>query len=149
MNIKELKGCVHTKQLTPVNKAAGGQGFDRILNGAMDRIAHKMSAQEGLPSVKPMEAQGLCDRVCEQHRVLKQADSLLGLLDEYSLALNNPRMTLKAIDQIVNRIEQETKALNTQLRENVTKNDELAGIARQIAVTASAEVCKFNRGDYV
>jgi len=80
---------------------------------------------------------------------LQHAYDVLDLLEEYSLALSNPDMTFKRIEPIVSRIEQKLKGLDLQSGDNVGQNDGLASIINDIAVTASLEAFKFQRGDYI
>jgi hypothetical protein len=80
---------------------------------------------------------------------LQHAYDVLDLLEEYSLALSNPDMTFKGIEPIVTRIEQRLKGLDVQSGDNVGQNDGLASIINDIAVTASLEAFKFQRGDYI
>ena len=80
---------------------------------------------------------------------MQHAYDVLDLLEEYSLALSNPDMTFKRIEPIVSRIEQKLKGLDLQSGDNVGQNDGLASIINDIAVTASLEAFKFQRGDYI
>lgn len=149
MNIDEVKGYSPTKQLSTDRKVRGEKRFDQILNDAMDSVVHEERAGDEVSPVRKVDFPPLWDRGSVDHPVLQHAYDILDLLEEYSQALNNPRMTLKGIEPIVNRIEQELKGLDTQSGNNVAQNDELASIINEIAVTASVETFKFQRGDYI
>jgi hypothetical protein len=149
MNIDEVKGYTHTKQLSTGRKVGGDKRFDQILNDAVDSVVHEERAGDEVSPVRGVDLPPLWDRGPVDHSVLQHAYDILDLLEEYSQALNNPRMTLKGIEPIVTRIEQELKALDVQSGNNVAQNDELASIINEIAVTASVEAFKFQRGDYI
>lgn len=71
--------------------------------------------------------------------LLQHACNVLDLLDGYSQAICNPDMTLKGIEPIVPRIEQRLKDFDVQSGNNVGKNDGLAIIVNEMAVTVSLE----------
>ena len=149
MKIDEVRGYTHTKELSTGQKVGGDKRFDQILNDAVDRIVHEERAGDEVSPVRSIDFPALWDRGHVDHPVLQHAYDILDLLEEYSQALSNPRMTLKGIEPIVARIEQELKGLGVRSRDNVAQNDELAGIVNEIAVTASVEALKFQRGDYI
>ncbi len=149
MNIDEVKGYTHTKQVSTGRKVGDDKRFDQILNDAVDSVVHEERAGDEVCPVRRVEIPHLWDRGHVDHLVLQHAYDILDLLEEYSQALSNPRMTLKGIEPIVARIEQELKGLGVQSGDNVAQNDELAGIVNEIAVTASVEALKFQRGDYI
>ena len=149
MNIDEVKGYTNTKELSTGRKVKGDKKFDQILNDAVDSVVREERAADGVSPVRKVDFPPLWDRRHVDHSVLQHAYDILDLLEEYSQALNNPQMTLKGIEPIVTRIEQELKGLDVQSGDNVAKNDELASIINEIAVTASVEAFKFQRGDYI
>jgi hypothetical protein len=149
MNIDEVKGYTHTKQLSAGRKVRGDKRFDQILNDAVDSDVRQERAADEVPPVRKVDFPPLWDRGQVDHSVLQHAYDILDLLEEYSQALNNPQMTLKGIEPIVTRIEHELKGLDVQFGDNVAQNDELASIINEIAVTASVEAFKFQRGDYI
>lgn len=149
MNIYEIKGPGYAKQLSTDRKAKGENGFDQILNHAMDSVVHEKPAGDGVSPLRKVDFPLLRDRGHVDHPVLEYAYDILDLLEEYAEALNNPQMTLKGIEPIVTRIEQELKGLDMQYGDNVAKNDELAGIINEIVVRARVEAFKFQRGDYI
>lgn len=149
MNIDEVKGYTHTKELSTGRKVKGDKKFDQILNDAVDSVVREERAADGVSPVRKVDFPPLWDRRDVDHSVLQHAYDILDLLEEYSQALNNPQMTLKGIEPIVTRIEQELKGLDVQSGDNVAQNDELASIINEIAVTARVEAFKFQRGDYI
>ena len=79
---------------------------------------------------------------------LDRIDNLIGLLDQYRLKLADPGTTLKDIDPIIMKIDQETENL-TPVLDSLPEDEDLKNIFNQTLVTASLEVSKFYRGDYI
>ncbi len=149
MNIDKVKGCAHPKQFHTDRKAEGKKRFEQILNNAVDSVAREEHNAGEVSPVKGVELPASWGPGHVEHLVFKQAYTILNLLEEYSKALNNPHMTLKGIEPIVTRIEQELKGLDVQSIDNLGQNHELVRIINDIAVTAGVETIKFQRGDYV
>lgn len=149
MNIDKVEGNTHPKQLTPGRKVGGDKRFDQVLHDAVDSIVHEERTGDEVSAAKSVDFPPLWDRGHLDHSVLQRAYDILDLLEKYSGALSNPEMTLKGIEPIVTRIEQKLKGLDVQSGDNIAQNDELASIINEIAVTASVEAFKFQRGDYI
>ena len=79
---------------------------------------------------------------------VERVDNLLNLLDQYRDQLANPKVTLRTIEPILNTIAKEKEQL-TGVLENIANDDGLKDIVHRTLITASVEVMKFNRGDYV
>ena len=79
---------------------------------------------------------------------VERVDKLLKLLDQYKGQLADPKVTLKNIEPLLNTIALEKDQLAGVL-ENLPKGDGLQDIAHRTLITASLEVMKFNRGDYI
>jgi len=149
MNIDEINGYPHTKQPSTDRTVRDDKKFDRILNDAVDSVGHEKRALDEFSPVRGIDPPLLWDRGHVEQPALQHAYNILDLLEEYSQALSNPHMTLKGIEPIVTRIEQELKGLDAQSWDNVAQNHELGGIINEIAVTANIEALKFKRGDYI
>ena len=149
MNINEVDGHNHGKQLSTARKVGGNKGFDQILDDAVRGAVPEEHAGDEVSAPRRVDFPPLLDRGLVEHSVLQHAYDVLDLLEEYSQALHNSHMTLKAIEPILTRIEQEVKGLEVQSGANVAQDDELAGIVNEIAVTARLEALKFQRGDYI
>jgi hypothetical protein len=149
MNINRVDGNTHPKQLTTGSKVGSDKRFDQVLNDAIDSVVHKEHAGGKVSPAKGVDFPPLWDRGYVDHSVLQHAYDILDLLEEYSQALSNPDMTLKGIEPIVTRIGHKLKGLDVQSGDNVVQDDELASIINEIAVTASVEAFKFQRGDYI
>jgi len=79
---------------------------------------------------------------------LDRIENLIGLLDEYRRQLADPGITLKNMDPIIMKIGRETENL-TPILDSLTEDEDLKNIINQTLVTASLEVSKFYRGDYI
>ena len=79
---------------------------------------------------------------------LDRVENLIGLLDQYRCKLADPGVTLKNIDPIIMKIDQETENL-TPILDSLPEDEDLKNIINQTLVTASLEVSKFYRGDYI
>ena len=78
--------------------------------------------------------------------VVEKTDRLLGLLDTYASNLDDPGKTLKDIEPLIADIRESAMRLSEEAGDN---DPELAGIAKETAMTAAKEYVKFSRGDYV
>ena len=149
MNIDEVDGYKCAQQLSTGRKMGTAKGFDRVLDDAVRRVVHKEDAGNKISAATRVDFPPLPDRGYVEHPVLQRAYDILGLLEEYSQALHNSHMTLKGIEPILTRVEQELRGLELQSGEEIAQDDELAGIVNEIAVTARVEALKFQRGDYI
>jgi hypothetical protein len=149
MNIDKVDGNTYPKKLPPGRKVGGDKRFDQVLKDSVESIIHEECAGDEVSSAKRIDFPPLWDRGPAGHSALQRAYDILDLLEKYSQALGNPDMTLKGIQPIVTQIEQNLKGLGVQPGDNVVQNSELASIINEIAVRASVEAFKFQRGDYV
>ena len=83
-----------------------------------------------------------------KQNALDRIENLIGLLDQYRLKLADPGVTLRNIDPIIKKIDQETENLKPVL-DSLPQDEDLKNIINQTLVTASLEVGKFYRGDYI
>jgi hypothetical protein len=79
---------------------------------------------------------------------VERVDLLLDLLDEYRDQLADPNVTLRHIEPLLNTIAQEREHLSGIL-DRLPNEDGLKDIVHRTLITASLEVVKFNRGDYI
>ena len=129
--------------------AETGPKFGEILNSAMDRSltseseAFSTHAASGTPSlgINPIT------RVARPLPV-DRVDALVDLMDEYQQQLGDSRFSLKDMDPLVRKMETETEKLMTDAR-SLDETDDLKAILDQALITASFEIARFNRGDYI
>jgi hypothetical protein len=84
----------------------------------------------------------------DRQSALDRIENLIDLLDHYRQRLADPGSTLKHIDPIISQIDREAEHL-VPILESLPEGEELKNIINQTLVTASLEVTKFYRGDYI
>lgn len=80
--------------------------------------------------------------------VVKGVENLLDLLEDYSQQLMQPESQLKDIDAMVRKLDGQQKRL-APFVDQLPESDELKAILNQSLVTASVEIFKYHRGDYL
>ena len=80
--------------------------------------------------------------------VVKRVDNLIDLLDDYRKQLADPTITLRSIEPVMKRITKEKDQLSSLL-DSLPNEDRLKDIVNRTLITASLEVIKYNRGDYI
>ena len=81
--------------------------------------------------------------------VLKQGDKILNLLDDYGRGLTNPAMTLKEIEPLVERIEEEVSLFEIKAAQAGHDDKALDRLTHDLATTAQVALYKFRRGDFI
>ena len=75
-------------------------------------------------------------------------EDLLGLLDDFRQNLSDPRINLRQIDPIIQEMDKLKETLEPVL-DSLPDDEKLKDIVNQTLVTASLEITKFYRGDYI
>jgi len=81
-----------------------------------------------------------------------QTEELLAKFEEYSSKMQNPGISLKEIESLVNDIHKNAQELMNETKNMEGENGgdpDLMDIASQFAITAQSEYIKFQRGDYI
>jgi hypothetical protein len=84
----------------------------------------------------------------DKNITVERIDNLLNLLDNYRQQLSDPHVTLRTLEPVINSIAKEKDQLSGLL-DSLPNKDGLKHILNQTLITASLEVIKFNRGDYI
>lgn len=79
---------------------------------------------------------------------VERVDHLLDLLDHYRAQLADPKVSLRQIEPLLNTIAKEKEKLSGAL-DDLSNEDGLKDIVNRTLITASLEMVKFNRGDYI
>jgi len=79
---------------------------------------------------------------------LDRMDGFLDVLDRYRSGLANSQMTLKDLDPLLQQIDAEKEQLSV-MNKQLPEGNPLKPILEEALITATLEVVKFNRGDYV
>lgn len=135
--------------------AGSGGAFTDILGSALkgDAVgpattpdaAQRLSAPPGPVSISGVQFSRL--PVAPPANAAEQVDRLLNLLEGYQRELADPDRSLKTIAPRLAQVEKGTRELEKSI-ESLEDGDSLKSIAQEALVTATAEVFKFNRGDY-
>ena len=84
----------------------------------------------------------------EKLHIMDGVVRILDIFDEYQEKLGDPRVPLKDIHPLINKMEVETESLMSALR-SLPEGDELKEILERVLITFTDESIKFNRGDYL
>ncbi len=84
----------------------------------------------------------------DKNITVERVHNLLNLLDKYRQQLSDPYVTLRKLEPMMNTIAKEKDQLSGLL-DSMPNDDGLKHILNQTLITASLEVIKFNRGDYI
>ena len=141
------------KNLYPDPKTApqppADKEFGSILKESVENVKKEDTGPRQTAFINPLN--GVQMRTLSKYDkqfTLDRIDNLIGLLDQYRLKLADPGITLKDIDSIIMKIDQETENL-TPVLDSLPEDEDLKNIFNQTLVTASLEVSKFYRGDYI
>jgi len=127
----------------------GGRAFS-------DALGRALSTENGAPAQSGKAAPGPSSISGVQFSSLpftapanaaEKVDHLLELLEGYRQQLADHRQSLKSIAPQLERVEKGTRELEKSI-ESLDDADGLKSIAQEALITATAEVFKFNRGDY-
>jgi hypothetical protein len=123
--------------------------FKNILKESVEKSAQHATQIQSPSLLNPLSAVRF-DPESPQDKIsaIKQVDSLLNLLDDYRKQLADPAITLRSIEPMMKTIIKEKDQLSSLL-DSLPNEDGLKDIANRTLITASLEVIKYNRGDYI
>ena len=151
MNIYKVTGRTCSTEVAGHRKATGKDTFSEVLDKCMDAVHPDQGLKEVSGAMTEAISAASCETSNTQGAVLQQAFKVVDVLEEYAEALNNPQTTLKSIEPVVTRLQQELKELDVQSVHHTSEeqDDELAKVVNRIAITGTVEAFKFQRGDYI
>jgi hypothetical protein len=125
----------------------GSGGFGDILKEQLAPAASGAAASGiGLGLVAPTQIQPVAQ--APANRLDGRVERYLDLLDDYRRKLADPRVSLKGLDAMVVEMEAGKDALAPALG-SLPEGDGIKDILNRTLVTASLEIIKFRRGDYL
>ena len=140
-NEKRRRKRIKRKQEQELKKLMRAGGFEKTQNTVsalrQTTCINSLSGVQQIPSSTP-----------DRQFTVERIENLIDLLDQYRQKLADPLVTLKKIDSIVKEVAQEKENLAPVL-DSLQDGEELKKILNQTLVTASLEVTKFYRGDYI
>ena len=123
--------------------------FKNILKASVERTAHHQAKTQSPALMQPISAIKFPPLSPENKSVtIDRLDNLLNLLDNYRKQLADPQVSLRRIEPLMNTIEKEKEQLSSVL-DSLASEDGLKDIVNRTLITASLEVIKYNRGDYI
>ena len=136
-------------QGTANSRPAGEQEFGKILKETVENTQKPDGRPSQTTFINPLASVWRAARgSADPELAIDRIENMIDLLDQYRHKLADPQMNLKQIDPIINEIARENDSLAT-LADSLPSADDLKGILERTMVTASLEVTKFYRGDYL
>ena len=134
---------------TPKNEKASEADFKNILKDSLENSTKVPIEVQPTPLLDPVSAIRFNPiSVEDKINTVGRLEHLLNLLENYRQQLENPNVTLRTLEPIMNSIAREKDELSSKL-DSMPNEDGLKDILNQTLITASLEVIKFNRGDYI
>jgi len=128
---------------------AQNDDFKNILKASVERTAHHQAKTQSSTLMQPISAIKFSPLSPENKRIaIDRLDNLLNMLDNYRKQLADPQVSLRRIEPLMNAIEKEKEQLSSVL-DSLASEDGLKDIVNRTLITASLEVIKYNRGDYI
>ena len=124
----------------------GPGGFGDILKEKLAPAPGATTSGIGLGLVAPTQLQSVAESPA--NRLAGRVERYLDLLDDYRQQLADPRVSLKGLDAMVREMEAGKDALAPALG-SLPEGDGIKDILNRTLVTASLEIIKFRRGDYL
>ncbi len=149
-NINQISDTAQplTAPNSKTSKSASTDAFGDALNKAFDKTQVKEMMQTPANALSEIASSGL-NIIHSSDIVSGKTDKLLEMLDQYSLQLQDPTISLKNIAPVLEEIKSGAGALLKETQNLTAADDGLKKIATQTIVTAQTEYLKFQRGDYL
>jgi len=123
--------------------------FKDILKASVERCTPHTAKIQSPSPMQALSAIHFQPLSPENRRItVDRVDNLLNLLDNYRRLLADPQVTLRQMEPLLSSIEQEKTQLSSVL-DSLESEDGLKDIVNRTLVTASLEIVKYNRGDYI
>ncbi|RLB91018.1 MAG: hypothetical protein DRH50_11575 [Deltaproteobacteria bacterium] len=149
MVIDKVSRYIHSTQVARDGRQGKDGSFAQVLNRTMDTGTPPASSSDACAPTRELGSSTLQKASGDRTEVLCRAFRVLDLLEGYANALKDPRMTLKSIEPLINRVQYGIKDLDAALTHCTGQRDELSRLVNQISITAGVEAFKFRRGDYL
>ena len=141
------QGVTRIQADKPARPAVSGPGgFGDILKEKLASAPCAAASSSDLVPVAPARLQTFTE--VPANRLAGRVERYLDLLDDYRRQLADPRVSLKGLDMMVREMEAGKDALAPAL-DSLPEGDGIKDILNRTLVTASLEIIKFRRGDYL
>lgn len=136
-------------QKTQKSEKAPNADFKHILKETVENSNKNPSKIQPNTLMDPVSAIRFDPLSTQDKKItVERIHNLLDLLDNYQKQLSNPHITLRKLEPVMKTIAKEKDQLSGLL-DSMPNADGLKDILNQTLITASLEVIKFNRGDYI
>lgn len=133
---------------TKISKDKGTDAFENALSKALDKT--EAPEMEAMPTNALREIASIDLNIMNLSDIISgKIDTLLEMLDSYSLKLENPNNSLKSIAPVLERIKDNADSLLKETERLTDADANLKNIATRTIVAAQTEYIKFQRGDYL
>jgi hypothetical protein len=123
--------------------------FKNILKESVEKSSQHATQIQSPSSISALAAVGFEAELPEdKFSTINQVENLINLLDDYRKKLADPAITLRSIEPVMKTIVKEKDQLSLLL-DSIPNENGLKDIVNRTLITASLEVIKFNRGDYI
>jgi len=134
---------------TPKNERTTDADFKNILKESVENSTKNPSEIQPATLLDPVSAIRFNPLSTQDKNItVERVENLLNLLENYRQQLENPNVTLRTLEPVMNTIAKEKDQLSAVL-DSMPNEDRVKDILNQTLITASLEVFKFNRGDYI
>jgi len=148
MNNEQVLKTVQHEIKTEAQQPAGKE-FGAILRETAEKTTPAASAPLQSTFINPLPGlQPASSSPTDHQFAANSIEDMINLLDRYREKLADPRTTLKQIDPVIRKMTQEMENLAPVL-DSLPAGEGLRKILNQTLVTASLEISKFYRGDYI
>ncbi len=137
------------QQKSGISRKTAGNEFQGILQQATDTASKPLERGMTSPPVQNLSTIQF-DQIPTINKAqnIERVGQFLGVLENYHHKLGDPDSTLKEFYPLVADMESETARI-LPLLDSISDGDELKNILNRAVITATVEVIKFNRGDYL
>ena len=142
-----LKNAVPQKTQTGEKTSEGK--FGEILQQTLENTSTSTGQAIGPPQVHSIPEIRF-DPISPDTRtqITARVKEFLNIFEEYQTKLGDPEMSLKDINPVISRLDDQTKDL-LPLLDSLPEGDGMRDILNNALIHSTLEVAKFNRGDYV
>jgi hypothetical protein len=126
-----------------------GKEFGAVLKETVENTKKAEPATQQMKLLNPLSGVHLTPRSVQDKTVtIERIEKMIDLLDQYRQMLADPKISLKNMDPVVMEMAREKEKMATAL-DSMQDGEELKNILNQTLVTATLEISKFYRGDYI
>ena len=128
---------------------SGGKEFGAILKETVGNATRAESAAQHTKFINPLlGVHRIPSPAQEKEMTVERIENMIDMLDQYRKMLADPQVSLKDMDPVVTEIAKEKEKMAVAL-DSMPDDEGLKDVLNRTLVTASLEINKFYRGDYI